>query len=135
MTAISSSRTSAEIASQPAVWRQAAASLPRQTAALPRRGERVAVVGCGTSWFMAQSYAVLRETGGVRTVVSHDNKWTKGLLARALCEGGARSVRDVAEAGRSVADRVEVDGRSVDLVLHGLARARGEPDALDAAQR
>ena len=64
LTAISSSRTSAEIASQPAVWRQAAASLPRQTAALPRRGERVAVVGCGTSWFMAQSYAVLRETGG-----------------------------------------------------------------------
>ncbi|MGX1683135.1 SIS domain-containing protein, partial [Streptomyces althioticus] len=64
MSDISSSRTSAEIASQPAVWRQAAASLPRQAAALPRRGERVAVVGCGTSWFMAQSYAVLRETGG-----------------------------------------------------------------------
>ena len=59
-----SSRTSAEIASQPAVWRRAAESLPDQAAALPRRGERVAVVGCGTSWFMAQSYAVLRETGG-----------------------------------------------------------------------
>ncbi|MFF9299459.1 SIS domain-containing protein [Streptomyces sp. NPDC014764] len=64
MSDISSSRTSAEIASQPSVWRQAAESLPRQAAALPRRGERVAVVGCGTSWFMAQSYAVLRETGG-----------------------------------------------------------------------
>ncbi|WP_280871669.1 sugar isomerase [Streptomyces sp. MJP52] len=64
MSATSSSRTSAEIASQPAVWRQAAASLPRGRDALPRRGERVAVVGCGTSWFMAQSYAVLRETGG-----------------------------------------------------------------------
>jgi uncharacterized protein len=68
---------------------------------------------------------VLRETGGARTVVSHDNKWTKGLLARALCEGGARSVADVAEAGRSVADLVEVDGRRVDLVLFGLATARG----------
>ena len=67
---------------------------------------------------------VLREQDGARTVVSHDNKWTKGLLARALCEAGARSVADVAEAARSVADRVEVDGRSVDLVLHGLARAR-----------
>ncbi|MDT6985352.1 SIS domain-containing protein [Streptomyces lusitanus] len=64
MSAINSSRTSAEIASQPAVWRQAAASLPQQAHALPRRGERVAVVGCGTSWFMAQSYAVLRESGG-----------------------------------------------------------------------
>ena len=58
---------------------------------------------------------VLREVRGARTVVSHDNKWTKGLLARALCEGGARSV----------ADLVEVDGRRVDLVLFGLATARG----------
>jgi len=58
------SRTSAEIASQPASWRQAAQTLPGHTAALPRPGERVAVVGCGTSWFMAHSYAALRETGG-----------------------------------------------------------------------
>jgi cytoplasmic iron level regulating protein YaaA (DUF328/UPF0246 family) len=72
----------------------------------------------------AVSVRVLRETAGTRTVVSHDNKWTKGLLARALCEGGARSVADVAEAGRSVADLVEVDGRRVDLVLFGLATSR-----------
>ena len=68
---------------------------------------------------------VLRERDGVRTVVSHDNKHTKGLLARALCESGARSVADVAAAGRSVADLVEVDGQRVDLVLFGLATARG----------
>lgn len=68
---------------------------------------------------------VLRETGGRRSVVSHDNKHTKGLLARALCEAGAQSVAEVAELGRSVADVVEVDGLRVDLVLHGLARARG----------
>ena len=67
---------------------------------------------------------VLREAGGVRSVVSHDNKWTKGLLARALCESGARSVADVAAAGRSVADLVDVDGQRVDLVLFGLARER-----------
>jgi cytoplasmic iron level regulating protein YaaA (DUF328/UPF0246 family) len=67
---------------------------------------------------------VLREQAGRRTVVSHDNKYTKGLLARALCESGARTVRDVAEAGRSVADVVEMDGNRVDLVLRGLATAR-----------
>ena len=67
---------------------------------------------------------VLRDSDGVRTVVSHDNKFTKGLLARELCELGARSVDDVAEAGRQVADLVEVDGRRVDLVLFGLATAR-----------
>ena len=68
---------------------------------------------------------VLRESDGVRTVVSHDNKYTTGLLARELCERGARTVADVAAAGAAVADVVEVDGRSVDLVLFGLATARG----------
>lgn len=67
---------------------------------------------------------VLREVDGRRSVVSHDNKWTKGRLARLLCESGARGVRDVAEAGRAVSDDVEVDGRRVDLLLRGLARAR-----------
>jgi cytoplasmic iron level regulating protein YaaA (DUF328/UPF0246 family) len=70
---------------------------------------------------------VLREAAGKRSVVSHDNKFTKGLLARALCVHGARSVADVARAGETVADLVEVDGRRVDLVLHGLARARHQP--------
>ncbi len=67
---------------------------------------------------------VLRETDGARSVVSHDNKYTKGLLARELCERGARTVADVATAGAAVADVVEVDGLRVDLVLHGLATAR-----------
>ncbi|MEY6568584.1 SIS domain-containing protein, partial [Streptomyces sp. PGLac3x] len=57
------SRTAAEITTQPACWRRAAEEAARFTAA-PRPGERVAVVGCGTSWFMAQSYAALREAAG-----------------------------------------------------------------------
>lgn len=56
--------TAAEITSQPATWRMAQQSLPRHGAVLPRPGERVAVVGCGTSWFMAMAYAELRERGG-----------------------------------------------------------------------
>jgi fructoselysine-6-P-deglycase FrlB-like protein len=32
---------------------------------LPQPGERVAVVGCGTSYYMAQAYASLRETAGL----------------------------------------------------------------------
>ncbi|MDT3399778.1 SIS domain-containing protein [Streptomyces sp. B1866] len=55
--------TAAEIASQPGRWRRAAALAPSADA-LPRSGERVAVVGCGTSWFVAQSYAALREARG-----------------------------------------------------------------------
>ncbi|MFF8841941.1 SIS domain-containing protein [Streptomyces sp. NPDC015127] len=64
MTAPDASRTSVEIASQPDTWRRAAESLGSLEGVLPRRGERVAVVGCGTSWFMALAYAHLREAGG-----------------------------------------------------------------------
>ena len=53
----------AELASQPETWARAA-SLAAEQALLPARGERIAVVGCGTSWFIAQSYAWLREAGG-----------------------------------------------------------------------
>ncbi|GIG58646.1 hypothetical protein Lfu02_30180 [Longispora fulva] len=53
-----------EIASQPACWTRAVEVAGARADALPRRGERIAVVGCGTSWFMAQSYAVLRESAG-----------------------------------------------------------------------
>ncbi len=56
---------SAETASQPETWRAAAALLPDVAAALPRPGERVAVVGCGTSWFVAAAYAVAREQAGL----------------------------------------------------------------------
>ncbi|AGW40782.1 hypothetical protein O159_05950 [Leifsonia xyli subsp. cynodontis DSM 46306] len=53
----------AELRSQPETWERAA-GLRAEQALLPASGERVAVVGCGTSWFMAQSYAALRETAG-----------------------------------------------------------------------
>jgi fructoselysine-6-P-deglycase FrlB-like protein len=54
----------AEIESQPSCWREATACLPQVQDALPRRGERVAVFGCGTSLYMARAYAALREAGG-----------------------------------------------------------------------
>jgi fructoselysine-6-P-deglycase FrlB-like protein len=54
----------AEIASQPVVWRQAAALAAPAARALPKAGERVAAVGCGTSWFIAMAYAALREHAG-----------------------------------------------------------------------
>lgn len=53
-----------EIASQPELWRRASELLPEVGSRLPREGQRIAVVGCGTSWFVAQSYAALRETRG-----------------------------------------------------------------------
>jgi CRISPR-associated protein Cas5a/b/c len=53
-----------EVASQPACWRRAAELAAEVAGLLPASGERVAVAGCGTSWFMAQSYASAREQSG-----------------------------------------------------------------------
>lgn len=55
----------AEIASQPDCWQRAADLAPGAAKVLPQRGERVAAVGCGTSWFMAAAYAVMRESAGL----------------------------------------------------------------------
>jgi fructoselysine-6-P-deglycase FrlB-like protein len=52
-----------ELKSQPETWARAA-DLRDAQALLPASGARIAVVGCGTAWFMAQSYAFLRETAG-----------------------------------------------------------------------
>ncbi|MHC6220140.1 SIS domain-containing protein [Arthrobacter sp. MMS24-S77] len=52
-----------ELVSQPEVW-QRAIDQSKAEHVLPADGERIAVVGCGTSWFMAQSYAAAREAAG-----------------------------------------------------------------------
>jgi len=57
-------RTEQEVASQPACWREAGRLVADLGRFLPAPGERVAVAGCGTSWFMAQSYAAAREESG-----------------------------------------------------------------------
>ena len=57
-------RTEQEVASQPGCWRRAARLAADVAGLLPAPGERVAVAGCGTSWFMAQSYAAAREQAG-----------------------------------------------------------------------
>ena len=53
-----------EIARQPDAWLRAAGLAPDLAGVLPRPGESVAAIGCGTSWFMATAYAGLREGAG-----------------------------------------------------------------------
>lgn len=54
----------AEIRSQPACWRTAIEVAKNFIDVLPPMGSRVAVTGCGTSFFMAQAYAAFRESAG-----------------------------------------------------------------------
>jgi glucosamine--fructose-6-phosphate aminotransferase (isomerizing) len=56
------SATTREIQSQPALWRQVTTGpVPAQ---LTARGQRMLVIGCGTSAFVAMAYAALRERAG-----------------------------------------------------------------------
>ena len=61
---VADSHLKREVAGQPDDWAAVVARLDELAPALPPRGVRLAVVGCGTSYFMAQSYAWLRESGG-----------------------------------------------------------------------
>jgi fructoselysine-6-P-deglycase FrlB-like protein len=56
--------TREEIASQPQMWRQVVDLLPQVAGRLPAPGQRLAIIGCGTSYFIAQAVAAAREAAG-----------------------------------------------------------------------
>ncbi|AHH95509.1 SIS domain-containing protein [Kutzneria viridogrisea] len=87
------SHTNEEIASQPDCWRRALDIAATAPEALPLRGERVAVIGCGTSYYMAQSYAALREAAGQGETDAWPASELPGVRRRydrvlALCRSG-----------------------------------------------
>ncbi|MGH3350028.1 MAG: hypothetical protein ACRDPS_05115 [Nocardioides sp.] len=99
----------AEIASQPSRWREAASMLPEVAGLLPRFGERVAVAGCGTSWFMAMAYGGLAGAGDLllrplrsaierRTPIEVDVR-PAALGTHAGCTGAGLLALDLLEAG------------------------------------
>jgi fructoselysine-6-P-deglycase FrlB-like protein len=58
------SHLSVEVATQPADWEAVTARLPEFAEMLPPHGARLAVLGSGTSYYMAQAYAARRELSG-----------------------------------------------------------------------
>lgn len=54
-----------EIDAQPRCWRLAAQAAKQHEDLLPPAGTRVAAVGCGTSYYVAQAFASLREDAGL----------------------------------------------------------------------
>jgi fructoselysine-6-P-deglycase FrlB-like protein len=85
--------TGDEIATQPGLWPRAAALAGEHAADLPAAGERVAVIGCGTSWFVAQAYAALRERAGLGP--------TDAFAASELPQGSGRRYDVVVAISRS----------------------------------
>lgn len=59
-----SRRTVAEINSQPACWARAIEVVRTEKPSFPAEGERVLVLGCGTSYYAGHAYALMREAAG-----------------------------------------------------------------------
>jgi fructoselysine-6-P-deglycase FrlB-like protein len=120
------SDTEREIASQPVLWERGLTLAEHARTALAAPGERVLLLGCGTSWFVAQSIAELREAAGFgetdavcaseyeprrrydRVVaVSRSGTSTEVLAALRRAPGGSRRVVVTATAGQPVEDLVD----------------------------
>jgi fructoselysine-6-P-deglycase FrlB-like protein len=124
-------RIESEIASQPEIWSAALDHLAGAVPDLPSVGERVAVIGCGTSSFVAQSYAALRETAAGETdafvasefaprrgydrVVAISRSGTTTEVLRALEEASAAGMPSVAIT--AVAGSPVTKGAGSSLVL------------------
>ena len=65
------SHLAAEITTQPDDWHAVLGRVPEALAVLPPRGATVAVTGCGTSYYVAQAYASLREASGTGQTDAH----------------------------------------------------------------
>src|SRR4051794_20842460 len=114
-----------EIATQPDDWERVVGRLDEIAGVLPRSGERVATIGCGTSWFMGQAYAARREDlgqGPTDAYAASEHRLSRGydrvvLISRSgtttevmevveqLRASGTPHVSFVATPGTPVADR------------------------------
>ncbi len=70
--------TSAELQSQPEIWAQALALPDKVFSLLPSAGEHVLVIGCGTSYYIGDSYAYWRNDaniGRTRAAIPSELPW------------------------------------------------------------
>ncbi|THG34455.1 SIS domain-containing protein [Glaciibacter flavus] len=96
--------TTREIDSQPDIWRAALELAPRATELLARPGERVLVIGCGTSAFIAESFAALREAADLgetdAAYASEPRRWREYDAVIAISRSGTTT--EVIDALRAV---------------------------------
>ncbi|WP_345764793.1 SIS domain-containing protein [Diaminobutyricibacter sp. McL0608] len=119
--------TSREIASQPAIWREALETrADRAAELLTMPGARMLVLGCGTSAFMAESFATLREQAGFGVtdaayasepwawrdydavvVLSRSGTTTEVVEALDALPAGVRTIAVTGVADSPIAERVD----------------------------
>lgn len=100
--------TSVEIDSQPDVWRQAWEMRAEATRLLARQGERMLVIGCGTSAFVAESFALLREEAGLgetdAAYASEPRPWRPYDVVVSITRSGTTT--EIIEAMKALPDGV-----------------------------
>ena len=119
--------TSREIASQPAIWREALETRADRAAELfTLPGARMLVLGCGTSAYMAESFATLREQAGFGVtdaayasepwawrdydavlVLSRSGTTTEVVEALDALPAGVRTIAVTGVADSPIAERVD----------------------------
>lgn len=87
--------TTTEITSQPVTWRRALENVDHARELLAAPGERVLVIGCGTSAFVAESIAWLRESASLgetdAAYASEPRVWRKYDRVIAITRSGTTS--------------------------------------------
>jgi fructoselysine-6-P-deglycase FrlB-like protein len=119
------SHVSREIAEQPKAWARAQDLLGEVADRLPQPGERVAVIGCGTSWFMAAAYAALREAaGGGETDAFAASQWpTARSYDRVLAISRSGTTTEVIRAIGATSSPVTAITAVPDAPVAGVATA------------
>jgi fructoselysine-6-P-deglycase FrlB-like protein len=113
-----------ELASQPDVWTEAGAAAAAHADALPAPGERVCAIGCGTSLYMAQAYAALRERAG--------QGWTDAFAASELPPDRSYDVLLAISRSGTTSEVVHALGRGVAARTLALTADAGSPVAAAA---
>ncbi|MGO1629281.1 MAG: SIS domain-containing protein [Microbacterium sp.] len=112
--------TEREILSQPTVWRQAL-ELDTSVPAFGRRGERVLFLGCGTSAYVSESIAALREAAGHGTTdAGYASEWLPGrkydrivVISRSGTTSEVLAVLEQVPSGTATTAIVGVEGSPV----------------------
>jgi fructoselysine-6-P-deglycase FrlB-like protein len=128
------SSTAAEILSQPDTWAWAVSELPTFAAALPSSGERVAVIGCGTSSYIAEAYARARENreAGETDAVVASEFGARRPYDRVIAISRSGTTTEVVRALNALAGRLRSTAISA-VADSPVARAAREAVILDAA--
>jgi fructoselysine-6-P-deglycase FrlB-like protein len=100
------SATRTEVFSQPEIWARVLAGMPATNAELPPAGDPVLFVGCGTSYYVGEAYARMRNSRGLgrtRAVIASevpylDPRETVVVLSRSGTTGDVLGVLDEVHA-------------------------------------